>query len=115
VAGIVDPLLVILAVHNTIPAQLASEGVLLVVGLLAPPILDDAKHAPAAIHGAVVTHVALGGVVEDAVDDAVDGAVYVHPLIIYTLDDLRDDPLEDLRGNLPGGLVENLRRVSMGI
>lgn len=49
---------------------------------------------------------------EDTVNNAVNGAVDIDTLIIYSLDDLRYDPLEDLGSDLASWLIEDLVDVS---
>ena len=95
-AGIMHPFFVILAIHDTVAAQLATHLLLLVLRLGAPPALDDAKHEVSAVRGTIVTEVTLSGVMEHAVDDSVDGSVRVNTLVVPALDQLWDDPFEDL-------------------
>ena len=51
--------------------------------------------------------------VENTVDDTIDGSFRIDPLIIPALDKLRDNPLEDLRSNFACWLVEDLVNVSV--
>jgi hypothetical protein len=46
--------------------------------------------------------------VKDAIDDSSDGTIWINPLIVPALDELRNNPLEDLRSNLSGTLVQDL-------
>ena len=45
---------------------------------------------------------------EDAVDDSRNGSVCINTLVIPALDKLRNNPLEDLGGDLASTLIENL-------
>lgn len=45
---------------------------------------------------------------EDAVDDSRNGSVRINTLVIPALDKLRNNPLENLGGDLASTLIENL-------
>ena len=49
--------------------------------------------------------------VEDTVDDAVDGTLGIGTLVIPALDDLWHGPLYDLRSDLASWLVQNIAEV----
>jgi hypothetical protein len=51
---------------------------------------------------------------EDSMDDAADSPVRINTLIIPTLNELWNNPFEDLRGDLAGNFIENLLMLVMG-
>jgi hypothetical protein len=103
-----DAFFVVLAVHDTIAAQLSAVLLLLLLVHVSPPLLNNSKHQASAIDSAIFSKVTLGWVVEDTVDDTVDGTVCINAWVIPAGNELRNNPFEDLRGNLSSRLVENL-------
>jgi len=45
---------------------------------------------------------------KDAINDSGDCTIRINPLVIPALNELRNYPLEDLRGDLASTFVENL-------
>jgi hypothetical protein len=109
---ILNTFLVILTVHDTIAAQLCAVLLLFTLVHVSPPLLDNSKHQTSAIDSAVLTLVTESGMMEDAIDNSVDCAVCIDVRVIPAGDELRNDPFENLRGNLASWLVENLEPVS---
>lgn len=110
---ILNAFLVILAVHDAIAGELSAEFILFLLVLRAPPRLYNAEHETTTIHSAILTHIALGWVVEDAIDDAINGAGWVDTLVVPTGDELRDNPFQDLRSDFTCWLVEDLVCISL--
>ena len=108
VAGIMDTLLVVLAVLDALAAQLPAIVVLLSLVQTIPPFLDVVEHHLAAFPGAFAVLVALGGVVENAVDDLGQETVDVHVVVVPGLHDLGSNPGNDLGGGFAGDFVEDL-------
>jgi hypothetical protein len=54
--------------------------------LRTPPGLYDTKHETSPIGSSILTHTALSGVMKDAIDDAVDGSIWVDALIVPASD-----------------------------
>ena len=111
-SGILHAFLVILAVHDAIAAELSTVFLLLALVHVSPPLFNNTKHQTSAIDCTILTLIAESGMMEDAIDDSVDGAVCIDARIIPAGDELRNYPFQDLRGNLASWLIENLKSVS---
>jgi hypothetical protein len=103
--GVVYSFQMVLQVLHALPGQLPSKLVLVDV---APPLLNNAEHDSAAVCRTVLAHHTLSRVVEDAIDNTIDGPSRVNSLVIPALHKLGDHPLEDLGRELACGFVENL-------
>ncbi|EPE06016.1 hypothetical protein F503_02845 [Ophiostoma piceae UAMH 11346] len=114
VAGVLDALLVVLAVLDTLARQLAAVVLTLVVGHILPPLLHAAVHDRTAVRGTVAALLALGGVVQDAVDNAVERAGNVNVVVVPGVHDLGNGPGNDLARRAAGNLVENVAEVVLG-
>jgi len=112
VSRVLNTFLVILAVHDTIAAQLSAVLLLFTLVHISPPLLYNPKHETAAVHCAVLALVAESRMVEHAIDNAVDSAVYIDTWVVPAGNELRNYPFQDLRGNLASWLIENLQFVS---
>jgi hypothetical protein len=76
-------------------------------------MFNNTKHKTASLSCAIIALAALRRMMEHSVDDAVDGSIGIDALIIHAKGDLRNNPLQNLRGDLAGGLVEDLHSVSI--
>jgi hypothetical protein len=109
VAGVVDALLMVLAPLDTLPRQLATEIVLQAPVKAMPPVFDRLEHELPGVPDSIIALVTLGRVVQHAVDDAVQGPLYVGTVIIDSLHELGNDPLQHLGSGATGDLIQNLR------
>jgi hypothetical protein len=110
-----DAFLVVLAIHDTITAQLSAILLLLTLVHISPPLLNNSKHQASAIDCAIFSQITLSWVVEDTVNDAVDGTVCIDAWVIPASNELGNNPFEDLRGDLSSRLVKDLQCVSSNI
>jgi hypothetical protein len=108
VTGIVDALLVVLAVFDTPSRQLAAVILTLVITHVVPPLLDRLKNKTACLAGAVLSHVSLGGVMKYTGNDAITETVYIGAVVVNGLHDLRNDPVKHLGSRTASNFIEDL-------
>jgi hypothetical protein len=74
-ASIMHTLLMIIAIHDALPAQLATQFLLLLWVLRAPPSFNNPKHETATIDSTIIAHIALSRVMEDTMDNTIDSSL----------------------------------------
>jgi hypothetical protein len=108
VASVVDTLLVVLAVLNTLTGQLAAVVLSLLVTHLVPPVFDTFIGAATAFLDLSVSKVTLSRVVHDTVDDVVEESLHIDALIINGIHELRNNPLNYSGSIASSDLVQDL-------
>jgi hypothetical protein len=108
VASVVDALLVVLAILDSVAGELTAVVFALLIGHLAPPFLDGLVDAPATFLRAILSHVSLGGVVHDTGDDTTDDSIRIDTIIVDSLHQHRHSPVDHLCGALACNFVQNL-------
>lgn len=108
---VMHALLVVAAPLDAVAAELVTQIVAGALAHVSPPGLDHAEHELSPLAGSVVAILAHGRVVENTVDDALEGALDVDSVVVPALDYLGDDPLHGLRGDLSCWFVEDVAEV----
>jgi hypothetical protein len=111
VTVILDALLVITSFLDATSGELVTKFVLFASVLAAPPLLDNAKHGVTTVSDTILPHIALGGVVENAMDDAVVDAADIDVFVIPCLDNLGDYPLHSCLRDFSSGFIEDVGEV----
>ena len=112
---VVHTLFVVLAILDTLSAQLATQVIAGALTLALPPALDNTEHLLTCVTSSIFATITQGRMVEDTVDDTVDGALGISTLVIPAFDDLWHGPLDDLRSDLASWLVQNIAEVVLCI
>lgn len=102
---------VVLPMLNTVPAELATEFITLMLRLLLPPLLNNAEHDMTSVSGTVVANLTQCRVVEDTVDNTIESSSDIDVLVIPALDNLRNNPFEDSTSDLSSGLIQDVGEV----
>jgi hypothetical protein len=108
VTSIVDTLLVVLAVLDTIAGQLATIILTLAVTHLSPPLFDALEETMTTFLNLTVSKVSLSGMVQNTVDDVVEESIHIGTLVIDGIHELGNNPLNHRGSISTSDFVENL-------
>jgi hypothetical protein len=104
-----DTLLVVLSVLDTVSGQLAAIILTLTIAHFLPPLLNTLEEAVTTFLNLAVSEVALSGMVQNTVNDVVEESIHVGTLVVDSIHELGNDPLNHRGSVSTSNFVENLR------
>lgn len=113
VACVMHTFLMVLATLNSFTRKLSTVVISDIVALLLPPVSDDLEQLATSIADAVVAHLALGGMMHNAIDDTVQETVNISVIIIDGIHQLRNNPVDHLGRSSTSDFVQDLGNISM--
>ncbi|KAI6761460.1 hypothetical protein HG531_002013 [Fusarium graminearum] len=108
VTGVLNTLLVVLSVLDTISGQLATVFLTLTIAHLLPPLLNTLEEAVTTFLSLAASQVALSGMVQNTVDNIIEESIHVGTVVIDGIHELGNDPLNHRGSISTSNLIENL-------
>ena len=110
-SSIMNSFFMVLAMQDTFARQLFTKRATLAITLFAPPFLHCSKHHSTHVTRTISAIVTQCRVVENTSYYSIQSSCDVDILVIPAFHDLRDGPLDDLRGYAPCWLIEDIRKM----
>ncbi len=113
VASVVNALLVVVSIVNTITRKLPTIVVTLVIAHLTPPFLNNLENHMACFTNAILTHASLGGMVKDTINETIAETVDINVIIVNGLHQLRNGPSDSLGSTSTSNFVQDLGKLAL--